>query len=756
MEKIARLILRKRWLLLATLCLLTLFFASMIPRTKTEHSVESFVLKNDPDLIFFEEFKKEFGTDEFFVLAFKDENIFTNEILAKIKALTEKLETIEEVRDVISLTDTTDIQGEQDNFYVQSLVEKLPLSLDELNALKKKALINPLYVNRLISRDGRTTAIIVKTFDRPDDDLYRTRLLEKVDAVINDVFPRNHPKIYKAGWTVTDNTLSRYMMGDLKTFVPLVLLLIAAALYLIFRSLWIMSIATVNIIICLIWTMGSFPLVNATINNITTITAPLIMTIGIAVAIHIIDQYREDLYRLPNKESALVSSIRLAILPCFLASFTTVDGFISLSVNDIPPIRDFGYVSSLGISFSFLVSIMFIPIMLYLLRHRPIYLKPHGTTSQSKIILFFCRLVNNHEKKIIILTVAIIGLSAWGISRIKVETNLLEYFKKDSEVYRSTDFVEKNLSGVTTIEISVKTQEINGILDPSVLNKIESLGKFLRKQEKIDSVISIADYLKDMNQSFHNEDPAHYRLPTSKNLAAQYMLLYSAEDIRDYIDPDYKTARISAHFREHNSRHIRAMIDKTNAFIKPLQGTDLEIRVTGKSLLTANLIEALVTGQIYSLSLAIFLIFGIIFVILRSFSLGFISIIPNTIPLFINLGVMGWLGIPLNTSTAMISTVAIGIAVDDTIHFLTRYKHERRMGKDNLEAIAITVHSKGSAVISTCMVIVMGFGILVLSNFIPTIQFGCLTAFTMLVALLVELTTLPILLKIVNPRIDKK
>ncbi|MFZ5994303.1 MAG: efflux RND transporter permease subunit [Thermodesulfobacteriota bacterium] len=754
MEKIARFILQKRRLLLATLCLLTLFFASMLPRTKMEHSVESFVLKNDPDLVFFEEFKRNFGSDEFFVLAFKDENIFTNEMLAKIKALTEKLETIEEVRDVISLTDATDIRGEQDNFYVRSLVEKLPLSPDELNALRRKALLNPLYVNRLISGDGRTTAVIVKTFDRPDDDLYRTRLLEKADTVINDVFPRNHPKIYKAGWTVTDNTLSRYMMGDLKTFVPIVLVLIASALYLIFRSLWIMSIATANIIICLIWTMGSFPLVNATINNITTITAPLIMTIGIAVAIHIIDQYREDLPRLPDKDSALISSIRLAILPCFLASFTTVDGFISLSANDIPPIRDFGYVSSLGISFSFLVSIMFIPIMLYLLRRRPINLRPHENTSQTKIIRFFYTLVNNHEKKIIILTLVIMGLSVWGVSRIKVETNLLEYFKKGSDVYQATDFVEKNLGGVTTIEISVKTKELDGILEPSALKKIDSVEEFLRGQEKIDSVISVADYLKDMNQSFHNEDPAHYRLPASKNLAAQYMLLYSAEDIRDYIDPDYKTARISAHFGEHNSRQIRAMIDKTDAFIKPLQGPDLEIRVTGKSLLTANLIEALVNGQIYSLSLAVFLIFGVIFIILRSFSLGFISIIPNTIPLLINLGVMGWLGIPLNTSTAMISTVAIGIAVDDTIHFLTRYKHERRTGKDNFQAIAITMQSKGSAVISTCMVIVMGFGILVLSNFIPTIQFGCLTAFTMLIALLVELTTLPILLKVVNPKVN--
>lgn len=753
MDKIARFILEKRWPLLAGVLLLTLFFMFMLPRTKMEHSVESFILKNDPDLVFFEKFKKEFGTDEFFVLAFKDEKIFSNEVLSKIQSLTDGLSQIEEVRDVVSITNATDILGEEDNFYVQDLVEELPLNQAELNELKRRAISNPLYANQLISKDAGTTAILIKTFDRPEDDLYRTRLLEKVEKVLTTVFPKGQPRVYKAGWTVTNYNLSKFMMSDLRTFIPIVLLFIAAALYFIFRSVLITIVAVANILICLAWTMGVFPVVNATINNITTITPPLIMTIGITVAIHLIDQYREDLIHAADKSQAIVSSLKHAILPCFLASFTTVDGFISLSANDIPPIRDFGYVSSLGVSFSFLISIIFIPIALYFLRNRPIKFRPYHESSQSRLIDLSYRIVTNHSKETIALTLVLITFSIWGITRIKVETNLLEYFKKKSEIYQANDFVEKNLSGVTTIEIAVETPEADGILNPLTLKKIESIEQFLRKQKNIDSVISIADYLKDMNQSFHNEDPSHYRLPQSRNLAAQYMLLYSAEDIRDYIDPDYKMARISARLREHNSRQIRAMIDKTDSFIQSLKSPDVDMRITGNSLLTANLIDALVYGQVYSLSIALLLIFGLIFLFLRSFSLGLISIVPNAIPLLINLGVMGWLGIPLNTSTAMISTIAIGIAVDDTIHFLTRYKHERLAGKSNIEAITITMHSKGSAVVSACIVISVGFGVLLLSNFIPTIQFGALTAFTMVIALFVELTTLPILLKLSSPSI---
>ncbi|MFH1148231.1 MAG: efflux RND transporter permease subunit [Pseudomonadota bacterium] len=756
MERIANFILEKRWLLLGALFLLTVFFLLMLPRTKMEHSVESFILKNDPDLIFFEKFKKEFGTDEFFVLAFKDDRIFSNEVLSRIKTLTGSLKYIEEVRDVVSLTNATDIRGEEDNFYVQDLVERLPLNRDELDRLKKEATSNPLYADQLVSKDGCTTAIVIKTFDRPGDDLYRTRLLEKVNKAVRAVFPDDRPRIYEAGWTITDYNLSKFMMEDLKTFIPLVLLMIAVALYLIFRSVLIMLVAVCNILVCLGWTMGTFPLVNATMNNITTIIPPLIMTIGITVAIHIIDQYREDMVQTTDRRQALISSLKHAILPCFLASFTTVDGFISLSANDIPPIRDFGYVSSLGISFSFLISIILIPIMLYFLRNRPIKFRLHHENSQSRLIDLFYRIVTNHSNKIIALTLIVVALSIWGITRIKIETNLLEYFKKNSEIYQANMFVEKNLSGVTTIEIAVETPEANGVLEPATLKKIESLGEFLKKQEKIDSVISIAGYLKDMNQSFNNEDPSHYRLPQSKNLAAQYMLLYGAGDIREYVDADYRMARVSARFREHNSRQIRAMIDKTDSFIRSLTGPGINMRITGRSLLTANLIDALVYGQVYSLSIALLLIFGLIFIFLRSFSLGLISIVPNAIPLLINLGIMGWIGIPLNTSTAMISTIAIGIAVDDTIHFLTRYKHEKLAGKANMEAITVTMHSKGSAVVSACIVISMGFGILLFSNFVPTIQFGALTAFTMVIALFVELTTLPILLKIVNPAIRNK
>ena len=281
---------------------------------------------------------------------------------------------------------------------------------------------------------------------------------------------------------------------------------------------------------------------------------------------------------------------------------------------------------------------------------------------------------------------------------------------------------------------------------------IESITTYLEKMENIDKVVSPNMFLKEMNKSFHAEDAAYYRLPDSKNMAAQYMLLFSGDDIDDFLDQNYQWARISARTPAHSTKKLKIILDDTQKILETNFGdSPLDIRLTGRTLLEVNLLKAYVDGQIQSILLAVVLIFGLMFFIFRSFSLGIVSFFPNAFPILAKLGIMGLLDIPLNTATAIISTVAIGIAVDDTIHFLFHYRQERLKGATAEQAIISSMQSKGMAIIGTTVVISLGFIVIVSSTFTPVRDFGFLTALTMVNALVGDLVILPAFLKIFKP-----
>jgi predicted RND superfamily exporter protein len=345
------------------------------------------------------------------------------------------------------------------------------------------------------------------------------------------------------------------------------------------------------------------------------------------------------------------------------------------------------------------------------------------------------------------LSVLLIGLSVWGISKLNVETNLMEYFREKSEVYQDARFIDHELGGVNTLEVSFEAKERDAFLLPANLKVIEKIAEYLRERPEIGKVTSINDFLKEMNQSFHSEDPAYYDLPDSREMAAQYLLLYGGDELDNFVDTSYQWARLSARITEHSSSRLKVYIEQLKDFIeKNLGESDLQIRVTGKTYLVNKLVKNIVDSQVQSLSVAFLIIFGMLFIVFRSLSIGFISIIPNMLPIIFNLGLMGLAGIPLNTATAIISAVAIGIAVDDTIHFLNQYQNEKQRGKNMRQATVTAIETKGVPTMTTSLILIGGFGVLVISSFVPTAQFGFLSAMIMLFALISDLLILPAVL----------
>lgn len=723
--------------------LIALPFIIQAPKVKTVDNVDYFTLENDPDVKFYDSFKAVFGNDEFFIIAFEKDDIFSVENLTLLKEMTRDLEAIGEIREIKSLANINDTIGEDDYFIVKPFLETIPETDNGLVALRKSALSNPLYLKNLISVDGTTAAIVVSVHDRPDEPSYRKRVIEKCDQVLEKYRDRTG-KVYKAGWTTTNFYLSQYMKKDISVFIPVSYLFIIFAVFLFFRNVRLTLIAALDISLCMGSTMGLFHLFDITLNNVTVIVPPVVMSLALCDTMHIFSHLDPELLkRFPTKEKALSHLLKTIWLPCLLTTVTTAVGFASLMFSDIPPIRDFGKVGSIGMFFEFTFAFTLIPCMLLRFDATRVFTVNHRETNTGKLLEKIVWLVQTRYRFINISAVVILIISLWAASTIKVETNLLEYFKQNSPVRIDTDFVEKKLSGIATVDISLRTQTPGAFKSPESIMLIETIQTFINTVKGVDKTISFADFIKDMNQSFHNESKDYYKVPESRELVAQYLLMYDSEDIDDFVNDSYDNSRIAVRVAPHSTSDQKRIITDIRQFTDNLDHQDIDIRVTGRIVQDVNTIDAIVNGQVSSLVSAAGVIAVIMVIVLKSVKLGVVSLIPNLFPIAFSFGIMGIMGIQLNTATALIAALALGIATDDTVHFLTEFRSYLAQGINEADALGRVIKEKGSGILAASAILAIGFGVMVMSSFVPTIYFALLSAIIMVIAPFGDLLILP-------------
>ena len=724
-------------------------FIAFLPSVKTVNNIDYFTLENDPDIEFYNEFKEIFGNDEFFVIAFEKDDIFTNKNLTLIKNITEDLENLKEVREVKSLANVDDTIGSPDTFEVREFLEDIPENKYELEKLKIQAINNPLYRKSFISPDSRTAAIVVQPYYRPDDENYRDRLIAKTKRVI-ERYSQQIDRYYLAGWTITHLTIAQYMKRDVQVFVPITYILITLIIQLFYRNIRLTFLALANISMCMLSTMGLFGLAGITLNNVTTIVPSLVMALALCDTVHIFSHMgKKVLQKFPDRRKALAHVLKKVALPCFLTTITTAIGFLSLSVNEILPIRQFAWMASAGMVFEFVFSFFFLPPLILFFTPEKLYREHHHNKGMNNFLGRINQLVQEHHKTIVVLSCLIVLAACWFASKVRVETNIIEYFKRNSPIQSSLRFVEERLSGIGSLDISLKAKDEDAFKDPSNLKVIERIQQHIKTLTGVDVTISLVDFIKDMNESFHNEDTQYYKIPESANLISQYLLIYDSDEIEDFVNNTYDHARISVRISENGTAGQKRLIRELQSFLEIIDHEGLDIGITGRTIKDIRIMDSLVQGQIYSLSLAVCTISIIMFLALRSLSIGSLSLIPNLFPIILNFGVMGAAGIPLNTATALIFAVAIGIVVDDTIHFLSEYKTRKSQNMSRSKSVETALFLKGRAITTSSVILCIGFGVLVLSSFIPTINFGILCAIIMLTAVVGDIIVLPsvILLK---------
>lgn len=711
------------------------FFMAFLPRLELRPDVDDFIAIKDPSFALREQIRSLFPNNEFVLIAYENEDLFTAKNLTMIQKITEDLEGKETVKSVKSLANVNDMVGEDDAFTVGRFLPSIPTSATELDALRKRAMENPLYLKRLISPDGKTTAIVV--FTKTDDvrPSYRKDLMGEIRAVLAP-YESKGAQFHLAGWPVTDFFLAHFMNRDLVRFAPITFFLVALTIWLVFRNVRLLFLAGLGILATVCATLGLTALLDVSLNNASVAVVPIVIALALSDNVHLFSHLTSDVLRdFPDRREALSHVLEQILYPCSLTSLNTAIGFFSLSFTGIPAVQAFGWLAGAGMVFEFVFTFGIVTPLLLVFRPETLYRE--SATHQHRMIPRIIRGVHTFVLRnagVALLGCAVAaGWGAWEARRVKAETNLIRFFHPGATVRQDADFVTQNLSGIMPADIFMEGDDDGVFREPAVLEYMDRLEKEILSVPGVDAATSLVDYFKEMNKSFHNEDPAFYRPPATRRMADQYLLLYSASDLEDFVTSDYRRARITLRLQSMSTRVNDGVVRRIREILRENPFPGLRGRIGGDTPVHIETSRTLVNGQVQNVFSAVFTIWLVMAVVLRSLGIAAVFLVPNLFPILINFGIMGVLKIPLDTGTALIAAAAFGVIVDDTVHFFTRFKELLAQGTPYFEALQSVSYEKGEASTSSFIVMCAGFGVLTLSEFRPIMYFGILNVVVLMV-----------------------
>jgi uncharacterized protein len=711
---------------------LTGLFALQIPKLSFSTSVYDLVIEDLPETNHYKAFKKIFGSDEIIRVVVRSDNVFDPLVFRKLEILSKTAAQIKGVRRVISLPGikkSIDISGEW--------------TLDEFARV-----IEPveLFNHNIVSADHKATALTLVLSEDAD----YPAVIHDVDQMI--AATSGGLSIYQIGMPLVSQALEKYTRKDFFRLPPITFLLIAILLICIFRNVAYLFLPLVCVSFSLVWTFGLMAGTGIPLSILTMIVPVFLIAVGTAYCLHIVSTYHAC--RSDARTTAV--SVRLAFsevaFPTVLAVATTVIGLGSLLLNHIPAIREFALFSCFGMLSLLIMVLTLFPAALICM---PGFQGKNCQPARDggfidRIIHTIVDLNLNHQRLVLTIIAGIVVICVPGIFRLRVETNPVGYFKADTPVSRHFHDIYKDLSGSFPINISMTGKGEDFFQDPAHIAEIAKLQKFAATLPGVDKSIAYTDYMKLVNFASNQFKPENYKLPEAawevRMLSNKYTMMLGEDMFTRFMSSDYTSANILLLTHISSSHDFLNLRKQLLSYTAENFSKDITCDVTGFGIVISASSHLLTSGQIKSLSLTMVVVFGIMFLLFLSSKVGLVAIIPNIFPIIVNFGVMGWFGIELSMFTSLIASIAIGLAVDDTIHYLVRYNHEFKKDLDDKKALKETLAHIGRPIIFTTVTISIGFSILVFSSFQPTAVFGIMMVITMLSALVGDLIILPSLM----------
>ena len=710
-----------------------------------------FFSEENPELQAFEEMQNIYTkTDNvLFVIAPKDGNVFNASTLNMIAELTELSWQTPYSTRVDSVTNFQHTVAKEDDLLVGDLVDSnSTLSLDEISYVRDIALNEPLLVKRLVSPSGHVAGVNV-TIQLPGKSLTEVPEVAQFSRELKRTLEANYPnhKIYITGLAMMNNAFGESSQNDMTTLVPMMFLTIIVVLGLLLRSFSATISSIVMIFFTIIFAMGLMGWLGWRLTPASASAPTIIMTMAVADTVHLLVTFLHNLRKGMNKTDAIADSLRINIQPIFITSITTAIGFLCMNFSDVPPFHDLGNVVAIGVLFAFVLSVTTLPAMVILM---PMRIKVREE-QQIGVMNSFANIVIEYRKLLLILMGGVaLSLMAF-LPQNKLDDGFVEYFDESVDFRQATDFSSQNLSGIYTIQYSLDQGESGGVSEPKFLEDVERFSEWLRTQDEVMHVQTITDTFKRLNKNMHADDPAFYRLPASRELAAQYLLLYELSlpyglDLNDQIGIDKSQTRLIITLENLYTEEMLGLEKRMSGWLDN-NIEDVSYTVASPSLMFAHIGKRNVNSMLAGTTLALIVISFILILALRSRRIGLISLAPNLIPAGMAFGLWGLMVGQVGLSLSVVAGMTLGIVVDDTVHFLSKYLRARReKGMDEKEAVRYAFNTVGVALWVTSLVLVMGFLVLSQSHFSLNSDMGAMAAITIAIALIMDFLFLPPLL----------
>ncbi len=788
-SSLARLIYHNRFKTLIIMAVLIAAIVSQLSKLTVDISTEGFLHKTDPTLIDYNTFRDQFGRDELIIVAIRSPEIFEATFLEKLKSLHEELEdTVPYIEDITSLINARNTRGEKDKLIVEDLLEHWPETDEELASVKQRALDNPLYKNLLISEDSTMTTIVIKTqayssagsgidvlegFEEDEDtdfqitDMSNTKKYltdeensEVVLAVntIADKYNDSAFEIYVAGLSVVTHFLKQSMIQDVRRFLSLCFITVTILLFIMFRRVSGVVLPLLIVIISLLSTLGLMALFNTPIKLPTQILPSFILAVSVGYSVHILSIFYQNLPRTNNKEEAIVYAIGHSGLAVVMTAATTAGGLFSFSTSEVAPIADVGIFAGTGVLIAMVYTIILLPAILAII---PVKIGEMRKSKQEgmlfdRLLAHIGRISTGHPYLILIISTGIVILSIVGIMKIHFSHDVLKWLPETNSSRIATETIDTDLRGSVNMEIIIDTETENGLYDPDILNRIESTAAYLEDLEENNVIAgkawSLTTIIKETNRALHENQREFYTIPDNRNLIAQELLLFEnsgSDDMEDFTDSQFSKARLMVKLPFLNIVAYTGFFKEVHDYLQEMY-PDVKVTVTGMSALMFRTITNAIASMGKSYVYALVVVTILMIILIGRVRIGLLSMIPNLAPIIVTLGIMGWFAIPMNLFTMLVGNIAIGLAVDNTIHFMHNFRRYFEQSRDAQSAVMETLHTSGRAMLITSCVLSVGFFIFMFATMNNMIQFGFLTGLVIILALLADYFIAPALMVIVN------
>ena len=746
-----------------------------------DNSFEAYFDTMDDTYVAYNRYRDDFGSDEISYIVYeapdRAEGPFDLEIMRRIARLTEAIEDeVPFVMEVTSLANVEYLEGVADGIEIYDLLEEFPDSVAAMRDVRAKVLAEPLYVNGLITPDGRYGAIIVEMEASSVDALDTLKLdpeggdgldnlyPQVTNAAIEDILARpEYAEIvfHHVGDVPLNAIYNEIIESESERLSRLCFAVIGVLLFAFFRRIMGVLAPLAVVGLSVLVAIGFVGLMGWSLDLMFIMLPTLLIAVGVADAVHVISEFRANYAEFGDRREAARRTLHLVGTPCLLTSLTTAAGFAAMSIAPIKSISHFAIYSAIGVVAAFVLSVTLLFVLLSLgPRHpkRRLAEVEIARAKGGKFILDWLEAVARFDLRWRRAIIAVFGvvfvIAAVGITRLEVDSNFMSEFSEDEPIRQETLFVDEVMGGTLSIVYLFDSGEPEGVKSPALLREIDDLQALAGEHELVSKSYALGDVLKDLNQAFHAEDPSFYALPESRNLVAQYLLLYETSgggEVQNYVSGDFSTTSLELRSKTVETSRLHDLVETIDAHLaeNPLEAST--VRLTGVGALWLVLQDYLTTSQIRGFLLAFTVIAVLLCIVFQSIKTGLLAMLPNLTPVVLTLGAMGWLDVPLDYVRLMLATVAIGISVDDTIHHMTRFRVEFRRTGSYEAALRNSFLDVGRALFITSVVLVLGFLVFRFSTLDTLVIFGSLLATTIGVALLADFLLMPALVLTFKP-----